>query len=255
VADYAFLHPLFEATRPFAGKDAIRMMPRPSPGSSLAAEDAMLNGWWPTLHMSNALTSGVAHVEAFRRSVVDLKLVDACVPWTLLRAAQENFSLAVWLLYGETRKERLARALRVWVHDMHERSQHEKDTGHVPTGSSKTGLQRVAQMIDLADSLGIPKRDVDRRLPTSMLVAEAGDIVRPGHGAAARGYWRVASGFAHGRAWPNLRVGELNGAEQIAGGYNLAFVMNDAHLAELASWCVDLLGAAVTRYEARSKTP
>jgi hypothetical protein len=62
----------------------------------------------------------------------------------------------------------------------------------------------------------------------------------------------VASGFAHGRFWPNLRAAQARSAIPTADGYLVGMVIDDDQLEPLASACLKLLNHAASRYAARN---
>ncbi|MFF4845876.1 hypothetical protein [Streptomyces collinus] len=88
--------------------------------------------------VQNSYTAGLAHADVLRRLTAAGE-VDPTSPWTLLRGALEDFATGLWLLDGTGRSERRRRALSVWDEDMRNRQQHERDTGHLPSGGGMTG--------------------------------------------------------------------------------------------------------------------
>jgi hypothetical protein len=89
---------------------------QPVPGSSLSADDAATAPYQLSHMVGGALLSAVDHFDAFRALVVDAQVVHARAPYTLLRAALENASVAVWLLAPSSRDERILRRLRLqWI--------------------------------------------------------------------------------------------------------------------------------------------
>lgn len=247
--DISYLAPLFNAAAAYRAEDHFMLLPEPAARSSLAADDRPLKSWGAAKFVRSSFAAGLIHVEALTKLVVVAKQIDPYSPWTLLRGAQENFATAVWLLDGKDRAERQHRALTLWAEDFRNRAQHEADVQHVVTGpKEKTGWQRHEEIKQLADNLGLLK------LPRP----SAGDIIFAAASAAGldpertRASWRVASGFAHGRIWPNLRASEPRSAAPTADGYLIGFVVDDAQLVALAKACLKLLEHAARRYEARN---
>ncbi|MGP3948562.1 hypothetical protein [Streptomyces sp. 7N604] len=225
------------------------LLPEPAARSSLAADDRQLTSWGATKFIRSSFSAGLMHVEALTKLVVVARQIDPYSPWTLLRAVQENFATAVWLLDGKDRAERQHRALTLWAEDFRNRAQHEADVKHVVTGPrEKTGRQRYEEIKQLASNLGLPK------LPRP----STGDIIFAAASTAGldpertRAAWRVASGFAHGRMWPNLRASEPRSATPTADGYLIGFVVDDEQLEFLATVCLKLLEHAAQRYSAHS---
>lgn len=250
-----YLRPLFERIESFVANNAIHPLPQPDPRSSLGREDIILSAW-PTSHLvRGAVGAGVGHVDVLRRSVIQLRVIDAHAPWTLLRAALEDFATAVWLLFGTTRTERLTRTLRLWAYDFKERGQWEHDASYAPTGpQAKSGDERRREVLDAALDLGLDPEVIARR-PTHRDILESASEHVGLDPSSVRASWRIASGFAHGRMWPNIRAASPAGAQQTSDGWIIAFVIDDDQLAELASCCIALLDHAVTRHHARSGVP
>lgn len=245
--DLSYLLPLFDALAPWVGANGPAQLPSVQPGSSIAADDAPLGSWRVSILANSAFSAGVMHVHALAKLIMMAKVVDPYSPWTLLRGALEDFSTSAWLL-GGSRDERRQRALSLWHEDFRNREQYEQDTGKRPTGpNAKTGAQRCEQVKRLADSLGL-------RLQKPV----AGDIISAAAGYAnldprlTRASWRVASGFAHGRYWPNLNATEPRGVAPMRDGYMVALVLDDAKFEPLAAACKTIFEYASARYRARS---
>ncbi|WP_338907071.1 hypothetical protein [Streptomyces nigra] len=246
--DVAYLLPLFDAVTPYRAEGHFRQLPEPAPRSSLATDDSPLKHYAGNHLIRTSFAAGLFHVDALRRLVTDSGQIDPSSPWTLLRGALENFATAVWLLSGKDRSERRTRALALWDEDMRNRGQHERDVQHVVTGQGKSGAERRQEIEQLATALSL----------TPLPSPKAGAIIEAAAKEAGlnpvrvRASWRVASGFAHGRFWPNLRAAEARGAIPTADGYLVAMVINDDELERLAKACLKLLEHAEGRYAARN---
>lgn len=125
-------------------------------------------------------------------------------PWILLRGALEHFAVGLWLLDGAGRSGRRRRALSLWDEDMRNRHQLEADTGHLPSGAGLSGAQRRAEIRALAYQLGLTPLTASRTYQILLTAAPAAGLIAVKVCAA----WRVASGFARGRYWPNLRASQ-----------------------------------------------
>ncbi|WP_423835061.1 hypothetical protein [Streptomyces manipurensis] len=246
---YGYLQPLFADIERLRGEGAYRQLPAPQPSSSLATDDAPLGPYAASTLIRNSFTAAVAHADALRRIVLHGE-VDPSSPWTLMRGALENLATATWLLGGNDRAERRQRTLRLWREDMRNRAQHEKDTNHVPTAGGKTGRERVQDIDDLASSLGIQGRLA--KPEAGKLIAEAAD----GIGLQSRqvsAAWRAASGFAHGRYWPNLRASMLRDA--VPGGPDhvlMALVIDESEHRPLTQHTHAFLKHVQNRYTMRA---
>ncbi|MGA5114927.1 hypothetical protein [Streptomyces pseudogriseolus] len=66
--------------------------------------------------------------------------------------------------------------------------------------------------------------------------------------------WRAASGFAHGRYWPNLRASQPRAAIPGADGvHTVALVIDEDQHRPLAEYCRIMLRRLQERYHARAQ--
>ena len=250
--DFSYLAPLFNAAAAYRGGNHFLLLPTPAEHSSLAKDDEPLKSWGAAKFIQSSFSAGLIHVEAFTKLVAVAHQVDPYSPWTLLRAALENFATAAWLLAGENRGVRRHRVLSLWAEDFRNRAQHERDTNHVTGPKGKTGAERREEVKQLAQDLGLP--NLMKPEATSIIFAAATSAgLEP---IPTQALWRVASGFAHGRFWPNLRAAEVRAAMPVSnGGHLLNFVVDDEQLEVMAEACRKLLEHTASRYKARSTAP
>ncbi|MFE4960742.1 hypothetical protein ACFRCW_44215 [Streptomyces sp. NPDC056653] len=133
---------------------------------------------------------------------------------------------------------------------MRNRQQHETDTGHLPSGGGMTGAQRRAEIRALADWLGLAPLTAPRTHQILLSAAPAAGLSVVKVCAA----WRAASGFAHGRYWPNLRASQPRAA--IAGDdgvHTVAFVIDEDQHRPLTEYCRVMLLRLQERYEVRAQ--
>lgn len=245
----AYLLPLFHAIEQARGDGAYRQLPAPAPASSLATDDAPLGPYAGAHLIRSSYTAGLAHTDALRRLTAAGE-VDPTSPWTLLRGALENFATALWLLDGPGRAERRRRALSLWDEDMRNRQQHETDTGHQPSGDGMTGAQRRAEIRGIADRLGLPPLTRPGTHQIVLAAAPTAGLTAGKVGAA----WRAASGFAHGRYWPNLRASQPRAVIPGADGvHTVALVIDEDLHRPLAEYCHTMLDRLQEYYEARAQ--
>ncbi|WP_329392620.1 hypothetical protein OHA45_37195 [Streptomyces lydicus] len=244
-----YLLPLFHAIEQARGDDTYRPLPAPAPASSLAADDAPLGPYSATHLIRNSYTAGLAHADALRR-LTEAGEIDPTSPWTLLRGALENFATGLWLLDGAGRSERRRRALSLWDEDMRNRHQHEQDTGHHPSGAGRTGAQRREEIRDIADRLGLPPLTRPATHQILLAAAPSAGLTAVKVGAA----WRAASGFAHGRYWPNLRASQPRAAVEGDDGIHIiALVIDEGQHRPLAEYCHSMLHRLQEHYTARAQ--
>ncbi|MGW6953096.1 hypothetical protein ACWGHD_40075 [Streptomyces xanthophaeus] len=247
---HGYLLPLFADVERLRVEGAYRQLPAPQPSSSIATDDAPLGMYSASTLIRNSHSAGVAHADALRRLVYAGE-VDPQSPWTLMRGALENFATAVWILGGNDRTERRRRTLALWREDMRNRAQHEEDTDHQPSSGGKTGRERRQEIEDLALSLGLPS--------ASLTKPEAGKVIKEAAvdaGLKARevtAAWRAASGFAHGRYWPNLRSSmPVDALRSGPDHYLMALVIDETQHRPLTQHARTLLHRLHDRYEARA---
>ncbi|MGA5424919.1 hypothetical protein [Streptomyces lavendulocolor] len=247
---FAYLEPLFEDIVGLREEGAYRQLPAPQASSSLATDDAPLGMYSASTLIRSSFTAGVAHADALRRLVLHGE-VDPTSPWTLLRGALENFATGVWLLSGSGRSERRRRALSLWDEDMRNRHQHERDTGYQPDVGGMTGAQRRGQIRAIADRLSLAPLTAPKANQVLLDAAPAAGLTA----VKVCATWRAASGFAHGRYWPNLRVSMP--IDAVRGGpdhYLAALVIDESEHRKLAQYTRALLQNVQARYLARSTT-
>ncbi|WP_329317098.1 hypothetical protein OG723_43940 (plasmid) [Streptomyces sp. NBC_01278] len=247
---FAYLQPLFADVERLRGEGAYRQLPAPQPSSSLATDDAPLGMYSASTLIRNSYSAGVAHADALRR-LVHAGEVDPQSPWTLMRGALENFATAVWILGGNDRTERRRRTLALWREDMRNRAQHEEDTGHQPGPGGKTGRERRQDIADLALSLGIPTAVLSKPEAGKVIEEAAEDAGLKAREVTAA--WRAASGFAHGRYWPNLRASmPIDAVRSGPDHYLMALVIDEDQHRPLTRHTRTLLHRLHDRYQVRA---
>lgn len=252
-AELGFMLPLFDLATSLTDSDDVEDMDMGlghiDPGSALARDDRDLDGFWVSGVANTSIGACLDHVVTLRDLVVREKAtITTGAPWTLLRAAVESCSVAVWVMAPNLRRSRRTRALRVWHYDYTQRYLWENDRGVPPRPDGKTGATRASEVLALATSLGI---DPVTRVSTDLNYADtvaAGAAAVGWNRTEARASWREASAFAHGRFWPQLALTSPTSAESIPGGYGVSMTLNEAHLKPLVRLAHDLLNGALLRW-------
>lgn len=126
-------------------------------------------------------------------------------PWTLLRAALEMASQVVFILGPDTRQSRLEHFLRV----VHEDLNQEIAAMHAAVSKRKRGkLPEVKQMrADFETEVlnaKVATTVANQDLKMLLCVLDSARRSKVAPEAAAEMYWRLASGYAHGRTWAML---------------------------------------------------
>ncbi len=180
--------------------------PQPAAGSRLQADDALTDPYRLSHQVVLALISAVDHFEALRLLVQDAGVMPARAPFTLLRAALENASVAVWLLAPDDRKLRVLRLLRLIWTDGEDNVLAWESIEAQPSWSReerKTNLQEMARAADLSLE---QVSQVATQLRWTTIVKGAGDGALELTGERALLAWRVSSGIAHARPWAALSI-------------------------------------------------
>ncbi|MEU7832868.1 hypothetical protein [Nonomuraea sp. NPDC049129] len=247
-----FLAPLFEIGESLTDKGSERVgfgLGEIGASSSLAQDDVGMDGYNTSSIVMHAIGAALDHALTLQLLVTRARVVTNAAPWTLLRGVIEPSSVAVWILDDSNRKHRQERALRVWHHDLAERGKWEDDLGFVPQSPALNGRARAAQLITIANNLGLRPQALNTKFTYSDAVAYAAEAVSMPRGTG-RARWRETSAFAHGRTWPLLRLSEPESAERIRGGYILTLTLSENDLKPAAEFATALLERALMDYAA-----
>lgn len=251
-AELGFLLPLFDLAGSLTDTIDVEHMTmgvgEVAQDSLLAGDDRDLTGFWVSMVVTNAITACLDHVITLRDMVMrENGTITLNAPWTLLRAAVESASVAVWVMESGQRSTRRGRALRVWHYDFGQRQLWEDDTGKVPPPRGKSGRERAKEVLAVATDLGVKPTQVTTSLSYADTVGHAASVVGWSR-SEARARWREASAFAHGRSWPLISLTSPTGVEVIQGGYALALTLDEARLRPLSDLTYDLLNHSLLRY-------
>jgi hypothetical protein len=126
-------------------------------------------------------------------------------PYSLVRAALENASAAVWLLHPDDRAERILRRLRFAALDIRNGEEARRLVG-APAGP-KSEAERIEQICGLAQRRGVDEAAVVAKRPVSYreIVKSAANTRRGGE-TAYMITWKMCSGIAHGDMWTTINV-------------------------------------------------
>lgn len=179
----------------------VEQLGRPADGSPLAGDDRTAHPHKVSQAAYRALEAATEHLDALRALILGARLMHPHAPYTLIRAAIETGSAAVWLLTPTTRSERTIRSLKLTVRDAMDAATVSAETG-MPMRRSLE--ERWAEIDRLAQA--IRGGSVTRLRPPSST-----EIVRAADAASSSPIrvltpWRICSGFAHGRLWATLAI-------------------------------------------------
>ncbi|UXY32386.1 hypothetical protein [Streptomyces sp. HUAS TT20] len=112
-----------------------------------------------------------------------------------------------------------------------------------------TGAQRRAEIRTLADGLGLAPLTAPKTNRVLLEAAPAAGLTAVKVCAA----WRAASGFAHGRYWPNLRIAQPRAATAADHGvHTFALVIDEDQHRPLAEYCHTMLSRLQDLHNARA---
>lgn len=200
---------LFSAAEAWKARTG-RISPDPAAGSSLAGDDRATDPYYMSAAVLSLMTSAVDNFHAVHALIISARIIHTSAPFTLLRAALENASVAVYLLAPTSRPERVERRLRLlwaeWVDAENAReamgqgdpARHEKRRQKV------MAVGRAARLSESA--MG---RLTARPEAYAKIVGGAGrEAFGESAGRLAVVAWMLNSGIAHGRGWAGLAVSE-----------------------------------------------
>lgn len=182
-----------------------RFWPDVEPGSRMASDDARGAGVSLSTTILTLLNVAIEHQHALSGLVRHVNWLHNSVPWTLSRSSVELAAIALWLQIPTDPKVRLGRLITYQLQDNHD---HEKtwtlwreDAGVTITRDEVFERRRAwAETVRQSEALG--------KLPPFKMI----EILQEIDQAKAAGkhefelFWRMASGFAHGRQWAQLNL-------------------------------------------------
>lgn len=217
------------------------------PDSDIAKDNRLIPDWPVAFLSFDLLGSAVDHFNTLRLSSgthdddPDRMIYwHARSPWTLLRAAVECASQTIWMLCENDPDVRMRRYLRTWYD---ERSNFYQARILTVPPAERGGLQliedwdvqeftpRVAAW-DSGEKPGKLRakpifRDCVR------MAAEYVQAVRPDD---AELLWRVASGYAHGRAWASQETGKIRVIDVPEGQLASQSTVDHEHLCKMIAF-------------------
>jgi hypothetical protein len=222
------------------------------PGSALAGDDRRTDPYQLSHSAWHSVSHAVDHLHMLRSVLRDAGTIQMYAPYSVIRAALENASAAVWLLAPANRKERILRRLRFAAVDI-KAGEDVKDLINHPGPRSRQ--ERVDQLRSIARHGGVDEREALKRPGYSEIVKAAG-----GHTSiteeTAEFIWRLCSGFTHGDPWATLSAShrvELPGAPPGVGHLRIEADMPSLLLCALTA--IRMTEYAWRLYDERSCSP
>lgn len=163
------------------------------------------------------LLSAADHYSAFRMLTDESREKGGewhtSAPWTLMRAALEQASQAIWLAAEDDRDERIRRYLRMLRHNgaqattATELRYRRKDREKYRAATIKHRELDFANLITKYCRTSNQVSTVDRSISLLDCIREAARLSDVTFVETVERYWRLASGYAHGLEWTRLAAG------------------------------------------------
>jgi hypothetical protein len=150
----------------------------------------------------HAISHAVDHLHCLRALIADAQLLNMYAPYTLVRAALENASAAVWLLAPASRTDRITRRLRLATLDLRSA---DKVATVMGTRMNPALADRLDELTAIARVAGVAEADALRRLGYEEIVRDAGPVLDIGTVLPVV-IWRACSGISHGDLWATLTM-------------------------------------------------
>ncbi|WP_420119901.1 hypothetical protein [Nakamurella sp.] len=194
-------------------------------GSDFASDNDQIPEWRLSNLVPSLLGTAVDHVHSLRLSSgappIGRAHWNARAPWTLLRAAFESASQAIWMACPDDQDERIKRYLCFCYDDRCNQFKAERHT-YRPRDQDK--VHSLEDWDDAEFKVKAARWDTPavaawiRRTPNfSDCVKEAAEHVRAVNPEMAVLYWRVASAYAHGRPWGPKVAGQVRNIDDGSG--------------------------------------
>lgn len=195
------------------------------PTSELASDAAQIPDWPVSSLAPDLLGGAIDHMHSLRLSAGQPPEGhaewSARAPWTLMRSALESASQSIWMMCENDQDVRLERCLRVWYDDRRNFFKAENQTYRRRHRDKLNSLQEwddnefkvKAARWDTAEAKGRIRQEPS----FSECIAEAAEFAGAVSADMAVVFWRVASGYAHGRPWSWQVSGKFRTVEKAEG--------------------------------------
>jgi hypothetical protein len=142
------------------------------------------------------MDAGIDHLHALKTLVLDAGLLHIAAPSSLARGVLENFAAASWVLTGQSRNQRVERALRWHAKNI-------TDSGRAMADKGIPGFRTLSERWKILDEVA-DRRNLGseyRKGYSSTEVVLAAEEAFPELKLGVLFPWQLCSGFAHGRPW------------------------------------------------------
>jgi hypothetical protein len=168
-------------------------------GSALVGDDNVSNPFQVSTALITCLDAAIDHLHGLYALVLQSGFLHVNTPATIARGALESASTAIWIAKPPGRDERVRRTLAWFWQDV-------RDGDTAATGAGITVPTELSVRQDKLKNVAAA-RGLDPKSITSFTSTEAVKSAKEHLGTESIDVllmWRLCSGFAHGRAWPNM---------------------------------------------------
>jgi hypothetical protein len=227
------------------------LLPHPERRSPMEVDNRRTHPLEIAHSVHTLITVAVEHLHALAALIRKARVLHNSPPFTLCRSSIEAAATAVWMLQPTDWRERVRRLVIYQRQDRHDyevaaRLVQERTGGALPS----TLAQRKDWLNKIVEANGIT--DLPRFSITQVIVE-----VDKGKGSKHfETYWRIASGFAHGRQWSQLNALVRSEPVPIGPGVAAARVENDmgrVHWGTAAAY--ELTQTAISSYRDACRAP
>jgi hypothetical protein len=231
---------------PYVSPDGPR--PMSMAGSSLMGDDNATDPYYLSHAAWGGISSAVDHLNTLKTMIMDAKVLHIYSPFTIIRAAIENASTAVWLLAPTSRDERVLRRLRLADADFVNMEKLADLLGATPVRTldqKRDKLRKIAAKRKIAEDLFIKKRPGYEEI-----VGLAGDATAVS-GKVGKVVWKSGSAVAHGDMSTVLALLERSTLGQTRNIVSASAEAPVETLALMTSISVAIADKAITLYDSR----
>ncbi|NRQ51564.1 hypothetical protein [Aeromicrobium stalagmiti] len=222
-----------------------------APGSKLAGDNKRTKPFQTSHACRAVIHAAVDHQHAVGALVMDAHALHTYAGATLVRAAIESASFAIWMLEPESKEERALRTFKWSAKDYADELRFEATSMGKPTNIKAAVVERFGPAVERA---GLSIVEVVKGVQSTEAVRAADAYaVRTGEVMRPMLYWQLASGFAHGRRWSTLAFAERQERDtDDPDVLNVRFSMSQDRVLQLAFASSAAIEMAIGLWESRA---
>lgn len=248
----ALLRELSQVDAWVARIDPAASHPGPAPGSPLRGDDARTHPYELSHGAWHSLSHAVDHLNCLYALLKDAQVIHMFAPFSLVRAALENASAAVWMLQPPSRPSRVCRRLRFAAANIRNGDDAIQLAG-IPARRPREDL--LEKVRDLARQADVTESEAVKRVGYQEVVTQAARALGPDTVVIPL-VWRLCSGISHGDFWTTLSAAqrtELPAAPPGLGSFSVT--ANVQTLMYVTTFATRMTALGWRLYDQRSQPP